>query len=97
MRVKAWYANNKTRHRAVAKAWSEAHPEKMREYHAAWLAKPGNKVKAKFWVAAWVKANPEKMHAYQHRWYVENADASVRSSGRARLYAAHPSSLSRIG
>jgi len=94
-RAAAWYEANKDRHFARERAKRGADPvsyrANQRKYQATWLAKPGNKAKARAWVAAWGKAHPEKMHAYQRAWYVENVDAlrEVKRC-RSRLYAASP-------
>lgn len=87
-----WYYANTDRAHTSAKNWRAANPEKMKAYHATWLAKPGNKEKAKTWVSAWCKSHRDRMHEYWQRWYIENQDvlrevACDRARLRAALYA----------
>jgi 5-methylcytosine-specific restriction endonuclease McrA len=91
VRALAQYKREPEKILAYSKKWKQAHPEKMRFYHARWLEQPENQAKAKGWIKSWMKAHPEKVRAYYQRWYVENQDLLRTSSLRRRsIYASSP-------
>lgn len=92
-RAKAWYKENKEKHRATCDAWRKANLDKAAATSRKWSKANPEKVKAKAkeWYITntekardsnrkWNEANPGRRSAISKEWYIANPDKACAAS-----------------